>query len=360
MSTETICPECGYSPVSGNSCSECGARFDFVPLYMRTHMRHSDVALDGEEEQTSAYNAMPDAVSMHPAAAACTFLLGALVFAAEGSGVLGPLRDQPMLIGLGVTNLLLAVGIAARRGAFRALAYMLVPVQIAVVLWVGRASMNHPGVILGALFPLLTLVGTVFDPGAIRRVAALVVAIILMFARTFLTLASPPADEVTLEKNAFRRLGGTVQLAPRFQILYGLERAGVPHPSGAAGRSTLVFATAERDSLGFFTLQDPVAGLRGKNSHVELATLIENELDLKVEPDPLDFGPGDWGKALHVAHKFRTASDGSDRRGILIAAQAPHGRLAVALYMVPAAKHALLKGDALKIFAGLSFGGEAQ
>jgi hypothetical protein len=350
MATETICPECGHSPVSGESCVKCGARFDFVPVYLRAQERHG---LTGEdpEEQTNIATALPDAVTTHPYAAASMFGVAAVAFGAEGAGVLGRIHEDTFLLVLAGLYLAIGIGIGLRLGLLRGLGYIVVPFHIGLILWIGRRQPLHPAVIAGVLFPLATLVGMVKEPGALRRAAGLMLAVGVLFMRAFITVAAPPPDD----RAELRKAGGTLTLPPGFQFLVlPADRKNVPLPVGSS-RAMVCFASGQGDSVGFLVIEPRAPGETGEDAAANYANRLAGELGFELEGSPLDFAPGALGRAPHASYAFQSNYRGVARQGILIAVQASSGRMVGAAYMVPYTMGAVLRAGALRVFSSVSF-----
>lgn len=355
---ETCCPECGHSPVGEESCDRCGAFFARIrPVYQQS--RNTALLSDFDElddEKTTFSQELPDAVSVRPLSAGVTFLCAAAAFFFEARGALGVPREPMLMYGLAALDLAIGIGILLRLGLFRALAYLTVPVHIAALMWAARDVPFSGLAITGVLFPLATLIGTVLEPGTVRRLAGLAICIVLLGGRAWLVLQSPAQDSVPRRLEALAEFGVGVSLPPDFTFLDGTSRreplVRLPPPSSRTASVDLASSSGEFHALIWVERQRSERGI--EKQVAELASKLLGELDAYAEEGRLDFAPGQFSGTTHVSVLFRREAAGRDQKGMLLVAAQPGGDALVASAVVaPSASDTLLRLNAAKVFTSI-------
>jgi hypothetical protein len=360
----TLCPECGFGPVGNDACPNCGTRFDQIPSHLRFREETRPV-LDEYREHTDFDYQLPDVLGLHPYAAAATFAVAALAFGLEAAGVVGSGAQAPLRWALALVNALLAGGIALRLSISRLFAYMLVPVQIVAVLWIGRAQPLDPTVIFGVLFFVAAVAGMILEPERTRRIGALVVAIVLVGGRLWGVANHPEADPEQAAHARLARLGVGITLPPGLVVLDSARAEELlpllPAPSAPA--AVLPFADPSRDFAGYLLVEQQPTGHRAALDPLNVFThRVLSTLDVQEPPEELAlFEDGLAGLERRLLG-LRLRVNGQDRRAALVTARSSEGPFLALLVLVPASQTTVLRATTFRILKGISYpaGGTAS
>jgi hypothetical protein len=135
--SETLCPNCGHSPIPlhAECCPECGEPFTFLQAFKRGQRVMTDRMMDHVDiEPTTNGQVLTGELSAHPAPAAALLLAGAVAWFLRCTQALGPTADPLWVLGLAGMNLVLVLMLVLNLGPIRALikAGMLLQVGLAL------------------------------------------------------------------------------------------------------------------------------------------------------------------------------------------------------------------------------------
>ena len=91
---ETLCPNCGHSPIpyGAETCPKCHEPFDFLQMYKRGQRLRVDKQRDHDDGESTVFGGnLTGEVSAHPGPIAAVFFVGALAWFLRVGGVLGSL-----------------------------------------------------------------------------------------------------------------------------------------------------------------------------------------------------------------------------------------------------------------------------
>jgi hypothetical protein len=177
---ETICPNCGFSPIprDAEECPVCHQTFAFVPRYKRGPQGRLDPkrAEVESEEATTFGGAITGAVTAHPYPTAGAFITGAVIWFLRGSGLLADLNEPGWVFGAAIADLIIPLMIIINIGPAKLAAQFVAGAQVLMALFLGRHDLSNPVHILYAAHGVALLVMVVGEPELFRRTLSLSMA----------------------------------------------------------------------------------------------------------------------------------------------------------------------------------------
>ncbi|MBI3181559.1 MAG: zinc ribbon domain-containing protein [Myxococcales bacterium] len=322
---ETLCPNCGHSPIAAGAeaCPKCGEPFAFLPMHKRAKGRPLDRLRDSvDSEPTAMGGSVTGSVFAHPAQPAAVLTLGAVIWFLRAGGVLSQLDEPKWIFAIAALDLAMALALWIGLGPAKLVAQLggLFQLGVSVSLAQGDfAALLHLAFVGHAATVLLVVIG---EPSTARRNAGLALGIVatgLAIVGLAVGTSNPKAGEVRLmsEEHGFQ-----LQVPDGYRALSREEM--LPHlhlPLATASARSFGFGNRAKRIYGALTIdRDPGSQLIGGcQEHLRV-------LGGTNPPVPLGSpAPGAFGSSGLVL-ELRTASGAVGR---LSCGKLPDGRLAM-------------------------------
>jgi hypothetical protein len=179
---ETLCPNCGHSPIpyGAETCPKCREPFDFLQMYKRGQRLRVDKQRDQDEGEATVFGGnLTGEVSAHPGPIAAVFFVGALAWFLRAGGVLGSLKDPIWTYGLVALDLGLGLVLLLNLGPAKLLAQVGMALQLAVAGLLARGALGeavHWAYLGHAVVGLVAVVG---EPSQLRRYVCLGLGVLM-------------------------------------------------------------------------------------------------------------------------------------------------------------------------------------
>lgn len=252
---ETLCPNCGYSPIpaGAESCPECEEPFGFLRMHKRGQRRFVDPREHEDNEATVFGGNLTGELSAHPGPAAAVLFAGAAAWFLR-VGVLGGLDDPLWAYGLVLLDMVLGLLLLLNQGPAKLLSQVGLVLQLGAAAWLGREALLAPvhlGFLAHAAVAWVLVTG---EPGPVRRkvclglgLGAAVAAVLLVLWPVGLTRGGGGARQLLVG----RELGFQLEL-PKDWGQLGREQLE-PHltlPAATLTGSGVAFGDAARGRFG--------------------------------------------------------------------------------------------------------------
>jgi hypothetical protein len=250
----TACPNCGHSPIAeaDERCPKC---FNWIRELPRFHANRVEIHNDAEQEHVDAFQGTriggPDlitsAAEAYPGLSSALLVALGLSLGLVGLGLVPASGSPHAYLGLATFDLLCGIFLFAYPALARPPVALTVPLQMAALLYIGRAEWRLPEVLAVILVPVAVLAGTSGEPGPKLRGLAfctglglLVYSGVVRFGVRAAGVAGALIDAPEVGFRAqlpagFARLGGPADLAD-YLVLGGLDGQMVLFPFGDPGR----------------------------------------------------------------------------------------------------------------------------
>lgn len=172
---ETLCPNCGYSPIPAGAeqCPECNEPFGFLQMHKRAQRKFVDRQRDHEDAEATVFGGnLTGEVAAHPGPAAAVLFAGAAAWFVR-VGVFTVTQDPPWAYGLVLMDLVLGLLVLVNAGPAKVLSQVGMVLQLAVAAFLGRAALMAPVHLVFLAHAAVALVMVTGEPGAARRYAGL-------------------------------------------------------------------------------------------------------------------------------------------------------------------------------------------
>lgn len=254
---ETLCPNCGYSPIpaGAEACPECHEPFGFLQMHKRAKRKFVDRERDHEDMEATVFGGnLTGEVAAHPWPASLVLFAGAVAWFLR-VGVFNPLQEPLILFGLVLMDLVLALLLLINAGPGRVLTQLGMVVQLGVAWWLGRKSLEAPLHVAFLAHSALSFLMVTGEPGPLRRYVSLGLglgAVGLAALALALPLGTKPAAAgADRQKLVGRELGFELDLPSGWGRL---ERAQLePHlvlPAATLTGSGVAFGNAQQGRFG--------------------------------------------------------------------------------------------------------------
>jgi hypothetical protein len=173
---ETLCPNCGHSPIprGAESCPKCREPFDFLQMYKRGQRQRVDKQRDHDDGEATVFGGnLTGEVSAHPGPIAAVFFVGAVAWFLRAGEVLGSLGDPIWTYGLVALDLGLALVLLINLGPSKQLAQIGMVLQLVVTGFLARDALGaavHWAYLGHAVVALVAVLG---EPSPMRRYACM-------------------------------------------------------------------------------------------------------------------------------------------------------------------------------------------
>jgi hypothetical protein len=168
---ETLCPNCGYSPIpaGAEACPECNEPFGFLQMHKRAQRKFVDRQRDHEDAEATVFGGnLTGEITAHPGPAAAVLFAGALAWFLR-VGVFGNLQDPLWAYGLVLLDLVLGLLVLVSVGPAKVLSQVGMVLQLGVAAWLGRKALMAPVHLVFLAHAALALVMVTGEPGTVRR-----------------------------------------------------------------------------------------------------------------------------------------------------------------------------------------------
>lgn len=202
---ETICPNCGHSPIREGAeiCPRCRKPFAFELVHERIQRAKPGDTIDGDT--TTFGGGVTDAVTAHPMPPAAVFALGAVAWFLRAGGVLGEAEEPAWLYSLVAVNLVVPMMLIINLGPARVVAQLVGLAELAVAVLLAEGdflNLLHAGFIA---LPAVILFMTTAEPGPARRNVGLALGVVatgVAVAGMLLGAKTPRLGEVEIVSRA--------------------------------------------------------------------------------------------------------------------------------------------------------------
>ena len=183
----TACPHCGHSPIS-ESDERCPSCYNWVRELPRFHAARVEIHNDAELERGDAsqgtriggLDRVTNSVEANPGASAALLICLGLGLGCAGMGFVPASGSPQAYLGVGAFDVICAILLIAFPAIVRPVVVLASPLQLVLLLYVGRAELRSPETVSLALVPLAVLVGTRGEPGPKFRSLAFSVGVGLL------------------------------------------------------------------------------------------------------------------------------------------------------------------------------------
>jgi hypothetical protein len=168
---ETLCPNCGYSPIpaGAEACPECNEPFGFLQMHKRAKRKFVDRERDHEDMEATVFGGnLTGEVAAHPWPAAAVIFAGAAAWFLR-VGVFNPLQEPLWLFGLVLLDFVLALLVLINAGPGRVLTQVGMVLQFGVAWWLGRKALVSPLHVAFLAHAALAFFMVTGEPGPMRR-----------------------------------------------------------------------------------------------------------------------------------------------------------------------------------------------
>ncbi len=229
--SETLCPNCGHSPIppGAEACPACNEPFGFLQMHKRAQRKRVDKLRDHEEmEQTVFGGNLTGEVSAHPGPIAAVFFVGAAGWFLRAGGLLGALGDPLWTYGLVVMDLVLGLLLILNLGPAKLLAQVGMLAQLGAAAFLARPGWLEPVHLAYMGHAIVAFVTVLGEPGVRRRYAGLGLGSAAMLLGA-LFLVRPMGGAASGERKMLvgRELGYQLELPAGWGLLHREQLA--PH-----------------------------------------------------------------------------------------------------------------------------------
>ncbi|XXF79852.1 zinc ribbon domain-containing protein [Myxococcaceae bacterium GXIMD 01537] len=325
---ETLCPNCGYSPIpaGAETCPECNEPFGFLQMHKRAQRRFVDRKLDHEDNEMTVFGGnVTGEVSAHPGPAAVVLFAGAIAWFLR-VGVFNTLHEPLWVYGLVLLDLVLGLLIFVSVGPAKGIAQAGLVLQLAVTAFLARGAWQAPVHVAFMAYTLVALVAVTGEPGTLRRniclglgLGAVALAAVFLVFPVGLQQPGGAGGRVDRQMLVGRELGFQLELPAGWGRL---ERAELePYltlPAATLTGSGVAFGNVEQGRFGMLWV-DRKAGLSLTGGCQDVLRAVGGgEGKPLARPAPTALG----AKAL--VYDLRTPAGG---QGVLGCGQLEDGRL---------------------------------
>ncbi|MHB8877236.1 MAG: zinc ribbon domain-containing protein [Myxococcaceae bacterium] len=304
MTSKTLCPACGHSPIpdGAESCPACHEPFAFLAMHKKGKKAFVDRKHEAvEEEATTFGGSLTGAVSAHPGPAAAVLTVGAVMWFLRSGGVLAEYSEPAWTYGVVGLNL----------GPAKLLCQVGMLLQLGLAAFLADGELDNPRHLFFCAHAALVLVMVVGEPGVARRSLGLVLGL-LAAAGAVAAMATgfgagaraPSLIELSGRDDPYR-----LSAPEGYRLLSRDEMA--PHlrpPLSTATAKSVGFGNKVRRVYGALTIdRDPASQLIGGcQEHLRALGGVGDAVPV-VAPTPTALGGG------ALAYALRTASGASGR-----------------------------------------------
>ncbi|MCP3104805.1 zinc ribbon domain-containing protein [Myxococcus sp. K15C18031901] len=259
---QTLCPNCGHSPIprGATACPSCGEPFDHLQAYKKVGRMRLDQIGEAVDDDATVFGGdlVTSAVSAHPGPAGVVLGAGAVAWFLRVGGVVGSLQDPQWAYGLVALDLVLALVLVLNRGPAKGLAQMGLVAQLLATAWLARAAPTAPVHLAYFALGVLSLTMVLGEPGVVRRYIGMGLGLGAALASVAL-VAAPGA----LSGNGgVRQLLVGSELGYRLELPVGWQRltreqlvSHLPLPQATLNGSAVGFGDASRGEYGMLWVE---------------------------------------------------------------------------------------------------------